>query len=84
MIRTRMKMKMTTQTTMHKAIEDHADAVRLWQEVSLIAARDYRSKLSDEQVNAYLLLPSLQDCCKEAYARIPVGCPGRPRHYLMT
>ena len=65
-------------------IDDHANAVRLWQEVSLIAARDYRSRLSDEQVNAYLLLPSLQDCCKEAYARIPVGYPGRPRHYLMT
>ena len=72
---------MTTNRT-KTTIEDHREAVATYREISTFAASGYPERLTDEQRDAYSLLPTLMDDCKEKYDALPVE--SRPNHYLLT
>ena len=64
------------------AIENHRDAVALYEEVSRIASAHYPDPLAEEQRDAYLLLPYMLNLCRDAYSLLDPDI--RPVHYLLA
>ena len=58
-------------------IDVHRDNVETWRDVSAIAHGNGDPTLTDEQRDAYLLLPDLLDTCASSYESIPAYDPLR-------
>ncbi len=76
--------KTTTTPTMTTAelLAQHRVWVETYNDVVYQACSRYPELLNDREKEAYLLLPSLIDYCRQAYSFIPEDAPGRPVHYL--
>jgi hypothetical protein len=60
----------------------HRSNVECWRELSAIAQGDGSPEMSEEQRDAYRLLPGQLDNCQDSYLRIPESA--RPAHYLLS
>jgi len=69
-------------TTATKTSRDaHRDAVNLYNEVVTLASKDYPA-LTEENRDAYALLPELIAACEVSYFEIDE--PSRPLHFLIS
>ncbi len=58
---------------------EHKGWVELYNETVRLASSTYPEMLSEEQRDAYMLLPDLIERCQESYHAIPE--PDRPLHW---
>jgi hypothetical protein len=63
-------------------INEHEENLMLYREASRIASCAYPAPLTEEQRDAYLLLPSLIELCKDSCDDLDPA--ERPLHYLLA
>jgi hypothetical protein len=62
--------------------DEHREAVMLYREASRLASCTYPAPLTEEQRDAYKLLPTLMEMCKDAWDDLDPE--SRSLHYLVA